>query len=91
MREHNYSNEEIRQGAIEERKRLERLLPDNNIAYKVFDQTHPDAHDSCFLSHSMICLKNEDFPNGLLVICPMYWPNIRLEKHPEIYEWLKTS
>lgn len=91
MREHNYTEEEIRQGAIEEHKKLEQLLSDNNIAYKLFEQTHPEAHDSCFLSDSLICLKNEDFPRGLLVICPMYWPNRRLEKHPEVYEYVKTK
>ena len=91
MKEHKYTDEQIKEGAIEEHKRLEKLLSENNITFKVFDQTNPDAHDSCYLSDSMICLKNEDFPKGLLVIVPMFWPNRKLKKHPEIYEWVKTK
>jgi hypothetical protein len=85
------NNEQITQGAIEEHKGLEKLLSENNIAYKAWEPTNPEAHDSVFLSDSMICLKNEDFPRGLLVIVPMYWPNRKLEKYPHIYEWVKTQ
>jgi len=91
MKEHNFTEEEIVQGAIKEHKELEKLFSDNNIAYKVFEQTHPDAHDSVYISDCMICIKNEDFPKGLLVICPMYWPNRQLEKYPHIYEWVNTK
>lgn len=91
MKEHEFTPEEIRKGAIEEHKGLEKIFSENNIAYKCWEQMNDEAHDSVFLSDSMICLKNEDFPKGLLIICPMYWPNRRLEKFPHIYEWVKEK
>ena len=91
MREHEFTDEQIINGSKAEHKKLEELLSENNIAYKCWAQTNPDAHDSVYLSDSMICLKNDDFPKGLLIICPMFWPNRRLEKFPEIYEWVKTQ
>lgn len=91
MKEHNYTDEEIKQGAMQEHKKLENLLLENNIGYKLFEQTEPEAHDSCFLSDSLICIKNADFPRGLIVICPMFWPNRRLEKHPQVYEYVTTK
>jgi len=91
MLEHNYTEEEIKYGAIEEHKILEKLLFESKIGYKAFEQTIPEAHDSCFLSDSLICIKNADFPKGLVIICPMYWPHRRLEKHPQIYHWLKNT
>merc|ERR1712151_38806 len=91
MIEHEYTDEQIIKGSQEEHKKLEVLLDENNIAYKCWKQTNPDAHDSVYLSDSMICLKGEDFPKGLLVICPMFYPNRRLEKFPHIYEWVKEQ
>lgn len=91
MREHEYTSEEVRRGAIEEHKKLENLLLENKIAYKAFEQTNHDAHDSCFLSDSLICIKNADFPNGLVFICPMFWPHRKLEKHPQVYSWLHNK
>jgi hypothetical protein len=91
MKENEFTAEDIRKGAIKEHGRLEKLLSENNIAYKCWEQTNPDAHDSVFLSDSMICLKGDDFPKGLLIICPMYWPNRQLEKFPHIYEWVKEK
>lgn len=91
MKEMQLTPEEIRIRATEEHNGLEESLLKNQIAYKTFLQTNPDAHDCCFASDSMLAIKNSDFPTGLLVICPMYWPNRRLEKHPEIYEWFKNK
>lgn len=92
MEENNeFTPEQIKEGAKKEHAELENLLLENKIAYKIFEQTNPEAHDSCFVSDSLICIKNQDFPTGLVVICPMYWPNRQLEKYPHIYEWLKNT
>jgi hypothetical protein len=91
MREHDFTDQQIIDGSKKEHAELEKLFAENNIAYKCWEQTNPDAHDCVYLSDSMICLRNEDFPKGICFICPMFWPNRRLEKFPEIYEWVKTK
>jgi len=70
---------------------LKKKLHDHNIAHKVFEQTDLEAHDSCFISDSLICIRNADFPKGVIFICPMHWPNRRREKHPEVYKWIQEK
>jgi hypothetical protein len=89
--EFEYTPEEIKDLANKEHRAFEQKLVDHNIAHKVFEQTDEEAHDSCFISDSLICIRNADFPKGVIFICPMHWPNRRREKHPTVYKWLQEK
>lgn len=85
------TKEETTAAAIEEHHELVKKLTDAGIATKVFKQPHPEAYDAVYASDTMLCFKNEDFPTGVCVICPMYWQSRRLEKNPEISKWIKEQ
>lgn len=82
------TKEETTAAAIEEHRELVKQLRDHDLAVKVFHQPHPEAYDAVYASDTMLCFKNEDFPTGVCVICPMYWHSRRLENNPEIPKWI---
>lgn len=82
---------QINKTVIEEHKNFEKILRDHKVPIKVFEQTNPQAYDSLFISDSLMCIRNQDFPKGVIFIMPMYWKSRRLEKHPEIYKWLQEK
>lgn len=91
MERKDIDKETINKNAIEEHNNFEKILRDNNIPIKVFEQTNPQAYDSLFISDPLMCIKNKDFPKGLIVISPMYWKSRQLEKYPHIIKWLQEK
>lgn len=91
MYDFDMTKEETTAAAIAEHQTLVKQLRGEGIPVKVFQQPHPEAYDAVFASDTMLCFRNEDFPGGVCVMCPMYWPSRRLEKNVAIAEWIRDN
>lgn len=91
MLDFDMTREETTEAAIEEHNKFVSDLRAGGVAVKVFKQPHPEAYDSVYCSDTMLCFKNEDFPTGLVVQCPMYWPSRRLERNYAISDWIQQK
>lgn len=77
--------------ALAEHKGLRGVMDSVGIKYKVVPQPHPGATDAIYASDSYLSFKNADFPDGVIVRCPMYWPNRRLEKNAALEEFVQKE
>ncbi len=87
----NVNDEDVQAKAIVEFEGYTMLLEKFNISYEVISQINPNAPDSIFLNNWFSTHKNENIPEGLLIIYPIKALNRRIEKCPEIIEKLKES
>jgi len=64
-------------------------LKDAKVDVEFFKQKNDKAPDSVFLNNWFSTHKNENFPDGLLIIYPLKSPSRRIEKDSEIIENLR--
>lgn len=67
------------------------MLRSNKVDVEVCIQKNPDAPDSIFLNNWFSTHKNENFPDGLLIVYPVKAVNRRLERDAEIIEKLRKE
>jgi hypothetical protein len=87
----NISYEAIHNQVLSEHKNYQKKLAENKVNFKVHKQIHPEAYDSIFACDWFGTIKNEDFPDGILIVFPVKWPTRRLEKNYELVNELKKS
>jgi hypothetical protein len=83
--------ENIQEDALNQFINFTQRLQDNSISVIVYDQVHENAVDSVFPNNWFSTHKNENFPEGLLIIYPLKSKLRRLEKNPKIIEDLKKN
>jgi len=64
-------------------------LKDAKVDVEFFTQKNEKAPDSVFLNNWFSTHKNENFPDGLLILYPLKSPSRRIEKDTEVIERLK--
>jgi hypothetical protein len=87
----NVNDEDVQAKAILEFNEYIMLLDKFNISYETISQINQNAPDSIFLNNWFSTHKNENIPEGLLIIYPIKALNRRIEKCPEIIDKLKES
>ena len=85
------NDEDVQAKAILEFNEYIMLLDKFNISYETISQINQNAPDSIFLNNWFSTHKNENIPEGLLIIYPIKALNRRIEKCPEIIDKLKES
>jgi len=83
------NDEDVQAKAILEFNEYIMLLDKFNISYETISQINQNAPDSIFLNNWFSTHKNENIPEGLLIIYPIKALNRRIEKCPEIIDKLK--
>jgi hypothetical protein len=79
------------QKALEEFNQIVSNIEKNNIDVMVYNQCHKEAVDSVFPNNWFSTHKNEDIPEGLLIIYPLKSPLRRLERNADIIKDLKSK
>lgn len=87
----NYDTEDVQSKALEEFNEYTSKLQAFKINHDVINQINPNAPDSIFLNNWFSTHKNENIPEGLLVIYPVKALNRRIEKISIIIETLKKD
>jgi hypothetical protein len=67
------------------------LLKENKVDYQIIKQKRADAPDSIFLNNWFSTHKNDNIPEGLLIIYPVKAENRRIERDQEIIDMLKKD
>eukprot|EP00347_Sterkiella_histriomuscorum_P008666 403344226 len=91
MKQTGMDQQEISQRAIDEFRRFKDTIEKNGIEVKVFTQLNPDLPDSIFVNNWLSTHRNDEIPNGMVVLYPMKVPTREKEKNPQIIKQLSSQ
>ena len=85
------SKSESTKRAKEEFDRFQSAILDAHINITTFHQQDEISPDSCFPNNWISTHKNEDIPDGALILYPMLVPSREAEKNSTIVDTLKPQ